>query len=803
MMPRGFEARCTFASAILAGAILSLALAAAVASPVAAQATKTDPATAAPEYVIAAMPRHWPPQYDVDEKGKPLGFAIDIMGEIAKRAGFEVRYLVAESFLEAVKWLNEGKADLIPNSGIVPERAKTSSFTSPLETFVISIFVRSNTQDIRGVEDLVGRSLAVVERNVGLFMFGKREDIDVHVFKDVRSALFDLMAGRVDALVYPAPVLTYLARKSGIEDRIKTVGPPLREVKRGIRVRKGDDVLLAILNKAVEGFIGTPEYQRIYTKWYGVPVPFWTAARVAWVMGGVVALLLVSMAWWRYQTGARMIRVLSQSEARFRDIAETASDWFWEMDENLLFTYHSPRYFEITGFRPEDKIGTARTQYVDASELKMDAEKWAAHMADLEARRPFTGFEYEFRTKSGRTVSARISGMPVFDADGAFRGYRGSGTDITERKKTERALELIRFALDNAGDAALGLDREGRVVYANNTSCDLLGYSHEEILGLAVTDYDHNASIEDFERAWERVRTTGPYVFEATYSTKGGESVPVEVSLCFVDFGGEELVIGLSRDISERKATEEALLDALKEAETANSAKSEFLANMSHELRTPLNSIIGFSDLIRGQTFGRLGDGRYLEYASNINISGYHLLSIISDLLDVSKIEVGALELVDEEIDVGEMITSSVGMIDERAAEAGVKVATRMDSDLPNLRGDMLRLRQMLLNLLSNAVKFTPAGGKITVTGSRGESGAIALTVEDTGVGMISDDLGEITKPFVQLGSSLTRNQDGTGLGLTIVSSLAEMHGGELTFTSQPGKGTAATIRFPAERTIR
>lgn len=210
--------------------------------------------------VVAVVPRSWPPQYQIDSDGKPFGFAIDVMNEIASRANVSVKYRIAESFSIAVDILRSGGADLIPNSGIVFERLAAFAFTAPVETFVISLFVRKDSEHIDDVEDLVGQNLAVVEKNVGLFMFEKRRDIKVRVFPDVRAALFELIAGHVDALVYPEPVLLALARQIGVEDRIKVVGAPLREIKRGIRVMKANVQLLSVLNKAVVDFVGTPAY---------------------------------------------------------------------------------------------------------------------------------------------------------------------------------------------------------------------------------------------------------------------------------------------------------------------------------------------------------------------------------------------------------------------------------------------------------------------------------------------------------------------------------------------------------------
>lgn len=187
-----------------------------------------------PWQVIAGIPRFWPPQYSLDDSHNPTGFAIDIMNEIATRAGVRVNYRVMESFAEVSEAINDGRIDLIPNSGITPDRAARYAFTAPVETFVISIFVRDDTLDISGADDLRGRRVGVVEFNMGQRLMRDRNDLELVVYRDAETALFSLVAGHVDAMIYPQPVLLNLVRQVGIEDRIEVVGASLKEIKRGI-----------------------------------------------------------------------------------------------------------------------------------------------------------------------------------------------------------------------------------------------------------------------------------------------------------------------------------------------------------------------------------------------------------------------------------------------------------------------------------------------------------------------------------------------------------------------------------------
>ncbi|MGH6660588.1 MAG: transporter substrate-binding domain-containing protein, partial [Rhodospirillales bacterium] len=274
--------------------------------------------------VIAVVPRSWPPQYDLDENGNPIGFAIDVMNEITARAGISVTYRVVENFAAAEQAMRDGQGDIIPNSGITPERSEQYSFTAPVQTTAISIIVRTKTTNIGDLSDLAGRHVGVVETSVGEKIIKPHVNILPVFYKDSISALFELLSGQVDALIHARSVIMALARKAGVEDRIEAVDEPVMEIKRAIRVRKDRPELLAALDDAVKDFVGTPEYQRIYVKWYGKSAPYWTERRIAWVVGGVFAALLIVFAWWRYRLVVQMNRRIAASEEKFRDLIEGA-----------------------------------------------------------------------------------------------------------------------------------------------------------------------------------------------------------------------------------------------------------------------------------------------------------------------------------------------------------------------------------------------------------------------------------------------------------------------------------------------
>jgi cell cycle sensor histidine kinase DivJ len=358
---------------------------------------------------------------------------------------------------------------------------------------------------------------------------------------------------------------------------------------------------------------------------------------------------------------------------------------------------------------------------------------------------------------------------------------------------------MYRFLADNAMDLITRHSADGRIRFASPSSYALLGRVPDEILGLAPAALVHGDDLKAMQAAF----------VEASYF---GRAARVEVRLRHRDNnyiwteircrpaalvpGDVADIVAVTRDISERKAQERALIEARDAALSASRAKSRFLANMSHELRTPLNAIIGFSEVMTREMFGPVGSARYQEYSRLIHESGGHLLELINGVLDMSKIEAGKFELYEELFVLEDAVESAVRFVRMQAERGGVVLRTHIAPGARTIFADKRAIKQILVNLLSNGVKFTPRGGEVQVRVSVDARG-LELAVSDTGVGIAPADVQRLGQPFEQVEGEHVRSKEGTGLGLALVKGLAAMHGGDAQLESVLGEGTTVRVRLP------
>lgn len=504
---------------------------------------------------------------------------------------------------------------------------------------------------------------------------------------------------------------------------------------------------------------------------------------------------------------------LRESEHRFRQLADNIEEVFWIFDPiEKKEVYISPG-FEKIWMQPIKTFFDDPNQFFEC--ILPEDRLRVREVTDRQARGEKTEIQYRISRPDGSIRWIWDHGFPVFDESGKVTRVVAILADISERKKAEMDLiELnqnleqrvkertaeVQDMYENAPSGYHSLDAKGVFVRINQTELNWLGYSREEIVDVkSFGELITSDSQKIFTETFPRLKAQGwikDVEFEMT--RKDGSTFPVLLNATAICDEHGKFIRSRSTmaDITERKQAELQLQAANVALEKAAKLKDEFLANMSHELRTPLNAIIGLSESLQTGTYGELAP-RQESTLNVIRESGQHLLELINDILDLSKIEAGMLELQYETIDVRAICEASLLMVNEPARKKGLQISISITDEIQTMQADKRRLKQMIVNLLSNAVKFTPQAGSMGLEVLPENDHAIRFTVWDTGIGISTENLVNLFTPFVQVDSSLARKYEGTGLGLALVRQLAEMHNGSIGVKSAPGEGSSFYFIIP------
>jgi len=498
---------------------------------------------------------------------------------------------------------------------------------------------------------------------------------------------------------------------------------------------------------------------------------------------------------WSQGRVAEEERAVRAAMERLREAADTAGEVVWTFDTATRETIRHGRALERIWGRAEAEMNAdpeAFIQWIHSDDRERVIEAIAA-------LRDGRAIEQEYRVVrpdgSIRWIWDRAT--PVLDVEGRVARFVGVARDVTERVDSDL---LRRSVFENMLEGfvhCVAVEREGEIV---DFTVEVANPAFSRLTGLK-TPIGRSAST-----LLPEIKTTDPDLFSGLVrAARGGPPERFEAEVTELDTwllisalnSGPGRFVAVLEDITELKRKEFALEEARMAVRAASEAKSRFIATMSHELRTPLNAVLGFVDLVETETFGPIGDPRYREYAADARQGGRHLLSLINDILDLSKIESGKMSLEPRPLSVPGLVEAGVRLFTRAARERGLTLSTSVPRDIPPVLADERAARQIIINLLSNAVKFTDEGGRIEVSATV-DGEWVSVVVTDSGIGIPPDQLARALLPFEQVENHYGRAREGTGLGLSIVQGLVSLHDGRLEIDSEPGRGTAVTVRLKA-----
>lgn len=500
---------------------------------------------------------------------------------------------------------------------------------------------------------------------------------------------------------------------------------------------------------------------------------------------------------------------IAESEERYRRVVESSPDAIKVSSDDRI-VYVNEAAVRLFGAKSANELlGRERRDFripgeEDLPEMRASEPGTAQRRAQIENQKRLR--------VDGSVVDVDVSSVRIlwYGAEALLTTLR----DVTSRTRAQAALEESERRLAAAASNFPGaiyqrvMDVDGNVTYpfVSRGIKELIGVDSEEVIAspealMEIVPFEVRSRIREAIEMSARDMT--PYEIEAPAFTRAGDQVWLRsVARPRPHTDGGVIWDGVFHDITERTLARQALQAAKDEAEAANKAKSYFLANVSHELRTPLNAVLGYSEVLRDEIFGPMEHDKYHEYSKDIHASGEHLLHLIEDILDLSKIETGNIAVEENEIDVRKLVEDTVRIAAPAVHAGRFELSVDIPADFPIVLADQIRLRQVLLNLLSNAFKFTPDGGSVVVTVDINKKGEPEFKVRDSGIGIAEADIPQVLAPFGRVQHTVNENERGTGLGLPLSKSLIEMHGGTFEISSDPGIGTEVRFALPSHRAI-
>lgn len=812
--------------------------------------------------IHVAMDPTWAPVEFADDQGRFHGISMEYLHRLSELLDVSFEVAGGLTWQEAVDAVGSGELDLLSSMSRTPEREARLNFTNSYLSMPINIFAGGNVTYIGGLKALEGKRVAVVERYaIHEWLRDNHPGIQLVPAETIPTALKMLAKGEVYAFVGNMVTTSHYISKLRLK-QIRVAGETPYINDQTMAVRQDWPILAGILQKALDA-IPQNERDTIFNRWVSVKYEHGFDYSLLWKVLAPAFLVVMLFFYWNRRLSREVARrklaenMMRKSEAQLSDAADIARMAYWELDlQALVFTF-SDSFFALLETTAEKAGGNKMPVERYLQEIVHPDDRWMIQeliQKALQATEDFRAerFDYRVLKRDGEIQYALVDYRIILNNQGKPSNAYGSHTDITERKQAEKAMveaeERTRLLLESAGEGIFGVDFEKKIVFANQATRRMLGYTADDLIGLDAHETIHYNYADGTAYPKEKcpmfaaIPGRAQHVYDEVLWRKDGTSFSVEYTSTPINKDGKAVgAVVTFKDITEQKQMEKSLKmriveladarlaslnmmedieESRKKAEDATQAKSDFLASMSHELRTPLNAIIGFSEVLRDQYFGEINE-KQAEYTNDILESGKHLLSLINDILDLSKVEAGKMELDLSQVNIKELLESSLVMIKEKALKHRIALDLNIPEELSGLeiQADERKVKQVMFNLLSNAAKFTPDGGEIRVTvdliselgirilelkedekqlAIQNPKSKIEVGVADNGIGLSPENQEKIFQEFYQVRGGTTDKTPGTGLGLPLTKSFVEMHGGRIWVESKgEGKGSRFSFLLP------
>lgn len=757
-------------------------------------------ASSSKRQLTVASSNNFPPINLLGKNGELTGFARELSDAVARSVNVETRHIHSGVWTNVLKWLDEGEADLIHDTGYTQERTSYLDFTVPIIEMPESIFVREQQYNINNISSLSGKKVACVNQHITHIYIKGFKEINCYIVNTPAEGLIALINGNVDAFIYPEQIVLYLAQQLKLEKRIKVVGEPLRVLSWSMTVKKGNTEVLELLNRGIKSVKESGEYQLIYDKWFGKRPLFGYSEREVFIITAasvfLALLIVITISLFIYSRSMRRAnQALTESDNKYRTLADKLPESIFLKDTNSVYVSCNQRYADSLGIKPEEIVGKTDYDFFDSANEYREGDRKV-----LESKQTI-----EFIEKShinGKVLWINTIKTPVYNEKDELSGVLGIFWDITEQRELQKKHATIIKEYDaitaTVPDVMYKLNDKGCITWWNDTFEKVTGLSPDKLKNLYAPEVMAEQDRDKVAIAMQQVFENGFSEVEAHLLTETGEVLYNFNGARLLDSKGNLLgIAGSGRDISKQRESErqqELLQRQLEQAQKMESI-GQLTGGIAHDFNNILGSILGYGELSLDVLKHEPPVEKLPRYLTEIVRSGKRARDLVKQMMVFSRENISQTH----SVNVMQFIDELLSML-RPIIPTTIDLVTEIDNDLPVIVIDPVMTQQMLLNLCINGRDAIEGNGKLTISvkleniseqmcdscHSVFSGDYIQFSVSDTGPGIDSELISSIFEPFM----TTKEVGKGTGMGLSMVHGITHKHLGHICVNSIPGKMT-------------